>query len=80
MIGQEEGNHCFPPRLDIFKAIAKGLAEQKQMGDPGLAKLGGAWLQRFLNRHPNVSSKLGSNLDRQRALAGSPGPVIDYFH
>ena len=75
-------SHGFPPRLGIFGVVAKDLAEQnaEQMGDPKLAKLGKAWLQRFLNRHPNVSSKFGSNLDRQRALAGNPGPIIDYFH
>ena len=32
------------------------------------------------HRHPKVSSKFGSNLDHQRALAGSPGPIIDFFH
>ena len=50
------------------------------MGDPNRAKLGKSWLQNFLDRHPKVSSKFGSNLDRQRALAGSPGPIIDYFN
>ena len=74
-------DHGFSPRLDIFKAMAKDLAEKnaEQMGDPKLAKLGKTWLQRCLNRHPNVSSKFGSNLDRQRGLAGNPGPIIDYF-
>ena len=40
----------FPPRLDIFKAMAKNLAGQNagQMGDSKLAKLGEAWLQKFL--------------------------------
>ena len=73
--------HGFPPRLDIFKAMAQELAEKnaEQMGDPARAKLGQTWLPSFLNRHPKVSSKFGSNLDRQRALAGSPGPIIDYF-
>ena len=65
----------FPPRLDIFKAMAQELAEQnaEQKGDPKLANL---WLQKVLNRHPNFSSKIGSNLDRQRAFAGSPGLII----
>ena len=74
-------DHGFPPRLDIFKAMAKDLAEKnaEQMGDPKLAKLGKTWLQRFLNRYTNVSSKFGSKLDRQHALAGNPGPIIDYF-
>ena len=29
---------------------------------------------------PKVSSKFGSNLDRQRALANSSRPIIDFFH
>ena len=79
---QKMDDHGFPPRLDIFKAVAQELAEKnaEQMGDPNRAKLGESWLQKFLDRHPKVSSKFGSNLDRQRALAGSPGPIIDYFN
>ena len=71
--------HGFPPKLDIFKAMAQELAEQnaEQKGD---SKLGKTWLERFLSRHSNVSSKFGSNLDRQRALAGRPRPIIVYFH
>ena len=59
--------------------MAGELAEQnaEQKGD---SKLGKTWLESFLDCHPNVSSKFGSNLDRQRALAGRPRPIIDYFH
>ena len=62
--------------------MAQELAEQnaEQTGDSTQAKLGKTWLSSFLNRHPKVSSKFGSNLDRQRALAGSPGHITDYFH
>ena len=59
------GEHGFPPTLDIFKAMAQELAEKnaEQMGVPARAKLGQTWLPSFLNRHPKVSSKFGSNLD-----------------
>ena len=71
--------HGFPPKLDIFKAMAQELAEQnvEQGGD---SKCGKTWLETLLNPHSSVSSKFGSNLGRQRALAGSPRPIIDYFH
>ena len=79
---QKMDDHGFPPRLDIFRAMAQELAEQNAevTGDSTQAKLGKTWLSSFLNRHPKVSSKFGSNLDRQRALAGSPEPITDYFH
>ena len=71
--------HGFPPKLDISKAMAQELAEQnaEQKWD---SKLGKTWLESFLNHHSNVSSKFGSNLDRQRVLARSPRPIFDYFH
>ena len=52
----------------------------EQTGDPTLAKPGKTWLQRFLNRFPEVSSVFGSNLDRHHALAGSSGPITDHLH
>ena len=72
---QKMDDHGFPPRLDIFKAMAQELAVQnaEQTGDPTHANIGQGWLSSFLNHHPKVSSKFGSNLDHQRALAGSPG-------
>ena len=59
--------------------MAQELAEQnaEQKGD---SKFGKTWLESFFDRHSNVSLKFGSNLDHQRALAGSPRPIIDYFH
>ena len=51
---------------------------QNRRGTPR-ANIGQGWLLSFLNHHPKVSSKFGSNLDRQRVLAGSPGPIIDFF-
>ena len=80
-MGAEMDDHGFPPRLDIFKAMAQELTVQnaEQTADFTLAKLGQSWLSSFLNRHRKVSSKFGSNPDRQRALAGSPGPIADFL-
>ena len=65
---------CFPPRLDLFKAIAARLVSEEE-GPP----LGPTWLGGFLNRHPELSSKFASGLNRQRALSSKPGPIKDYF-
>ena len=50
------------------------------MGDSNHAKLRKTWLQSFLDCHPKVSTKPAPNLDRQRAMAGSPGSIINYFN
>jgi hypothetical protein len=71
----------FPPRLDLFKAIAAHLAKQRaeDEGDPKLAKLGCSWLRGFLNRHPEIAAKYAVSLDIPRELAGQPGPIRRYF-
>ena len=71
----------FPPRLDLFKAVAAQLAERRaeEEGDPALAELGPTWLRGFLNRHPTYSTKFAVALDRQRALASNPVLIKDYF-
>ena len=50
---QKIGDHGFPPRLDVFKAMIPEPVEQsaEQTGDPTLAEPGEIWLQRFPNRH-----------------------------
>ena len=50
------------------------------MGNPTCVNIGQGWLLSSLNCHPKVSSKFGSNLDHQHALADSPGLIIDFFH
>ena len=62
------------PRLTFFRQWHKELAVQsaEQMGHSNLAK---TWLENVLSGHPSVSSTFGPNLDRQRALAGSPRPL-----
>ena len=71
----------FPPRPDIFKVMAQELTVEnaEETGDPTRAKRGQSWPSSIPNRHPKVSGKFGSNPDRQRALAVSPGLIIDFF-
>ena len=68
----------FPPRLDLFKAVAEKLF-QKQLQDSSDSEpktLGPTWLRGFLRRHPTISTRFSMPMDRQRAFANHPGPII----
>ena len=41
--------------------------------------MGKRWITRFLDRHPDISSRYSGNLDRQRAYASDPNKIKDYF-
>ena len=64
----------FPPRLDLFKAVAARL-----VSDDGGPQLGITQLRRFLNRHPEHPTKFASGLNRQRALSSMLEPIKGYF-
>ena len=72
---------AFPPRLDVFKAVATQLAERcaEEEGNPLLAELGPTWLRGFLDCHPTYSTKFAVTRDRQRALVSNPTIIKDYF-
>ena len=42
-------------------------------------QIGHHWLVHVLKRHPELASRLSTRLDRQRALAGDPVVIKDYF-
>lgn len=65
----------FPPRLCVVKELAQHLVGARISG----RKLGKHWLTRFLDRNPEINSKLAVRLDRQRALADNPTTLKDYF-
>jgi hypothetical protein len=71
----------FPPRLNLFDAVAAHLAKQRaeDEGDPKLAQLGPSWRRGLLDRHPKIAGKYAVTLDVQRAVAGQPGPIRRYF-
>ena len=73
--------HEFPPRLDLFKAVAAQLVKrhEEEEDDPLLAELGPTWLRGYLNRHPTYSTKFFVTLDCQQALASNPTLIKDYF-
>ena len=60
----------FPPHLDLFKAVAARL-----VSDDGGPLLGITWLRKFLNRHPEYSTRFASGLNHQRALSSKPEPA-----
>ena len=71
----------FPPRLDLFKAVAEKLF-QKQLQDSSDSEpktLGPTWLRGFLRRHPAISARFSTPMDRQRAFSNHPGPIKDHF-
>jgi len=71
----------FPPRLDLLRAMALALAKLRaeEEDDLELAQLGKHWLSKFLDRHPALSAKFGTQLDRQRAYASNLASLRDYF-
>ena len=64
----------FPPHLDLFKAMVARL-----VSDDGGPPLSITWLRKFLNRHPEHTTKISSRLNHQHALSSKPEPVKDYF-
>jgi len=71
----------FPPRMDLLRAMAGALAHirAKEEEDPELAHLGQHWLFNFLNRHPSLSAKFSTQLDRQRAYGDNiPSKSTDH--
>jgi len=71
----------FPPRMDLLHAMAEALVQQRaeEEEDPELAGLGKHWVSNFLGRHPDLASKFGTQLDRQRAYASNLASLRDYF-
>ena len=70
---------AFSRRVDILMGLVKYLAKdesQRQAQVQGFAEgkniIGKNWITRFLNRHPILSIKLASRIDRQRAYASNP--------
>ena len=71
----------FPPQMDLLRAMAGTLAQirAEEEEDLELAHLGQHWLSNFLNRHPSLSAKFSTQLDRQRAYGGNISALKDYF-
>ena len=76
----------FSPRVDIFMGLVKHFAKdesqrqvQVQAFEEGKHIIGKNWISRFLDRHPILSIKFASRIDRQRAYASNPR-IIRPFH
>lgn len=66
----------FPPRQQYVKDMALDFLKSHGIASP---KLGKNWLSRFLNRHPDLSSKFCTRLDKQRAYANNPKIIEDFY-
>jgi len=65
----------FQPKITLLNQMAEHLI-QKHAGQQTLGK---HWLKRFLDRNPELASRVSSRLDRQPALASNPAVLRDYF-
>lgn len=63
-----------PLKVKYVKAYATALLPKGSE-----LKIGQHWITRFLNRHPEISSKFSQRLDRQRRNAENPAIIKDYF-
>ena len=66
-----------PPRLAVVKTMALALIHRR--ANSKNKTLGVHWLTRFLDRHPQLASKLSTRLDRQWAFASNTKIPKDYF-
>jgi len=67
--------------MDLLCTMVGALAQirAEEVEDPELAHFGQHWLSNFLNRHPSLSAKFSTQLDRQRAYRGNIPALKDYF-
>jgi len=65
-----------PAWMALVKSMAEAIVARR-IKDRALGK---NWITRFLNRHPNLATKLSTHLDRQRALANDPVVFKDYLN
>lgn len=61
--------------MAIVKEIAAHLVTLRASN----RKLGAHWLSRFLDRNPELASKLAVRLERQRTCADNPVIIKDHF-
>ena len=72
-------DYGWPPKLDYVKQIAIGFIKSHgiQREEP---KLGKNWITQFLDRHPSLSSKFATQLDKQRFYTSNPVVIHDFFN
>lgn len=65
-----------PAKMSVVKEMAQAIVSRRVNHHV----LGMRWISRFLSRHPQLSAKLSTRIDRQRALASDPRVLKDYFN
>ena len=66
----------WPPRIEYVRHMAIGFIRSHGIRNP---KIGGHWITRFLDRHPDLASRFTNRLDKQRAFANNPEVLLDFF-
>lgn len=66
-----------PPRLPYLEEMARQVVQSVE-GDHGTA-IGEHWISRFLDRHPNISSRFTSQIPQEREAATQPMAMNSFF-
>lgn len=70
-------DYGWPPNIDYVKQLALGFIRSHGILNPQLGK---NWITRFLDRHPKLTTKFATRLDKQRSYASNPIILRDFFH
>lgn len=65
-----------PIRTDFMVFMALKIARRR---DPTRTSIGKNWLTGFLNRHPEIKTKLSRRMDRQRKRQEDPKIINDFY-
>jgi hypothetical protein len=83
-------DYGFPSRLDrLWQMVEKRAVEERAAlkarykAEGGKNKvhdtIGNNWITQFLNRHPELASKMAKRMDRQRVFANNLTTIADHF-
>jgi len=65
-----------PAKMSVVKEMVQAIVSRRVNHHV----LGKRWISRFLSHHPQLSGKLSTRIDSQRALASDPRVLMDYFN
>ena len=69
-------DYGWPPRMEYVREMALGFIRRHGIRNP---TLGTNWKTQFLDSHPLLVSRFPNRLDKQRAYAGNPEILRDFF-
>ena len=72
-------DYGWPPKLNYVKQMAIGFIKSHGI-QKGESKLEKNWIIRFLDRHPSLTSKFATRLDKKKSYASNPVVIHDFFN